>query len=162
MRQARPSDAPQVAFLLRQAAETGFALQSLEEIDEGAVARDLAEGLGLRIVVERGEDVTGYLTIVPGETSALSRTGDLQLVVRRDVQGKGTGAELMRHAIAWAEGGALDRIEIFVRATNLRAISLYKRFGFVEEGILRKRIRGPDGTRIDDVVLARTFESGLE
>lgn len=155
MRQARPSDAHAVALLLRQAAQTGFALQSLDEIDEAEVAHDLAEGLGLRIVVERGDQVTGYLTIVPGETMALSRTGDLQLIVDQEVRGRGIGAELMRNALAWADGGALDRLEVFVRATNQRAISLYKRFGFVEEGVLRQRIRLPDGRRVDDIVFAR-------
>lgn len=155
MRQARPSDAHAVALLLRQAAQTGFALQSLDEIDEAEVAHDLAEGLGLRIVVERGDQVTGYLTIVPGETMTLSRTGDLQLIVDQEVRGRGIGAELMRNALAWADGGALDRLEVFVRATNQRAISLYKRFGFVEEGVLRQRIRLPDGSRVDDIVFAR-------
>lgn len=155
MRQARPSDAHAVALLLRQAAQTGFALQGLDEIDEAEVAHDLAEGLGLRIVVERGDQVTGYLTIVPGETMALSRTGDLQLIVDQEVRGRGIGAELMRNALAWADGGALDRLEVFVRATNQRAISLYKRFGFVEEGVLRQRIRLPDGSRVDDIVFAR-------
>lgn len=155
MRQARPSDAHAVALLMRQAAMTGFALQGLDEIDEAEVAHDLAEGLGLRIVVERGDQVTGFLTIVPGETMALSRTGDLQLIVDQEVRGRGIGAELMRNALAWADGGALDRLEVFVRATNQRAISLYKRFGFVEEGVLRQRIRLADGTRVDDIVFAR-------
>lgn len=155
MRQARPSDAHAVARLLRQAAETGFALQSLEEIDEVDIARDFVEGLGLRIVAERGDDIVGYLTLVPGHTRALSRTGDLQLVVDNSLQGRGIGAELMRHAIGWADGGALDRIEIFVRAANERAIALYKRFGFLEEGRLRRRIRQPGGKRQDDVLLAR-------
>lgn len=158
MRQAKPSDAPQVAALFRQAAETGFALVSPDEVDEAAIARDLAEGLGLRIVTERGGEVVGFLTIMVDERERLSRTGDLQLVVRRDVQRTGIGVELMRHAIAWSDGGALDRIEIFVRATNERAVDLYKRFGFVEEGRLRRRIRLADGTFVDDVVLGRVFE----
>lgn len=161
MRQARPSDAHAVALLLRQAAQTGFALQDVEEIDEDEVARDLAEGLGLRIVVERGDQLSGVLTIVPGNTRVLSRTGNLQLVVDEQLRGKGIGAELMRHALAWADGGALDRIEIFVRATNTRAISLYKRFGFVQEGVLRRRIRRNGGVRIDDVVLARLCDPVL-
>lgn len=158
MRHARPSDAYAVAQLLRQAAQTGFSLHDIEEIDEAEIARDLAEGLGLRIVVERGDQLAGYLTIVPGSTRVLSRTGDLQLVVDEQLRGKGIGAELMRHALAWADGGALDRIEIFVRATNEPAISLYKRFGFVQEGVLRRRIRRSGGVRVDDVVLARLFD----
>lgn len=162
MRQARPSDAPAIAQLLREAAETpGYALAAPHEIDDAQVALDIAEGLGLRAVFERNGEVVGMITIEPGEVASLARTGRLRMAVRRDVQGKGIGAALLRYAIAWAEAGALDRIEIFVRAHNTRAIELYKRFGFVEEGRLRQRIQRPDGTRLDDLVMARLFEPGV-
>jgi len=156
MRQARPSDAPAIAELMRQVAEAGFSFASPEEVDEQRVLRDLEEGLGLRIVAERaGGELAGYLKLDPGRYVSSSRTARLQMGVRRDLQGKGIGKELLRAAIAWAEAGAVDRIEVFVRATNGRALKLYERFGFVEEGRLRQRVRQPDGRRIDDVVLGR-------
>jgi ribosomal protein S18 acetylase RimI-like enzyme len=162
MRQARPSDASQVAALLRQVAETGVSFASPDEIDDARVEQDLAEGLGLRVVAERHGEVAGFLKLDPGRYVSVSRTARMQLVVRRDVQGKGIGQELLRAAISWAEGGAVDRIEVFVRETNVRALDLYKRFGFVEEGRLRQRVRLPDGRRVDDVVLGRVFINALE
>lgn len=162
MRQARPSDAPSVAALLRQVAETGVSFAAPDEIDEARIERDLAEGIGLRVVAERQGEVAGFLKLDPGRYVSVSRTARMQLVVRRDVQGKGIGQELLRAAIAWAEGGAVDRIEVFVRETNVRALDLYKRFGFVEEGRLRQRVKLPDGRRVDDVVLGRLFVNALE
>jgi ribosomal protein S18 acetylase RimI-like enzyme len=158
MRQARPSDSPSITALLRQAAATGFATASADEIDEADVVRDLEEGLGLRIVAERQGEVVGYLKVEVGENVSLARTGRLQFVVRRDLQGKGIGAELLRSAAGWAEAGAVDRLEVFVRAGNERALALYRRFGFVEEGRLRQRFRAPDGGLLDDLVLGRVFE----
>lgn len=157
MRQARPSDAPAIAALLREAAVPGLSLAAAEEIDEERVALDIAEGLGLRAVAERQGELVGMIKIEPGEFTSLARTGRLQMAVRREFQGRGIGAELLRYAIAWAEAGAADRIELFVRATNTRAIELYRRFGFVEEGLLRERVRLPDGRRVDDLVMARLF-----
>lgn len=162
MRQARPSDAPAIARLLREAAQTpGYAQAAPHEIDDAAVALDIAEGLGLRAVHERNGEVVGMITVEPGELASLSRTGRLRMAVRKDLQGKGIGAALMRYAINWAEAGALDRIEIYVRAHNTRAIELYKRFGFIEEGRLRNRILRPDGTRIDDLVMGRMIEQAV-
>jgi ribosomal protein S18 acetylase RimI-like enzyme len=155
MRQAKPSDALAVTALLRQVAETGVSFAAPHEIDPERIARDLAEGLGLRIVVERNGEVVGYLKLDPGLYESVARTARMQLAVREDLRGRGIGAELLRAAVSWAEGGALDRIEIFVRENNPRAIALYKRFGFVEEGRLRQRVRLRDGRRVDDVVLGR-------
>lgn len=161
MRQAKPSDAPAIALLLRQAAEAGFGTVGVDEINEARIAEDIAEGLGLRIVVERHGELAGYLKIEPGEYRSLSRTGRLQFAVHRDFRGKGIGAELLRHAVDWAEGGAVDRLEVFVRATNERARKLYRRFGFEEEGRLRARYLGADGRLVDDLVMGRLIEPPL-
>jgi RimJ/RimL family protein N-acetyltransferase len=46
------------------------------------------------------------------------------------------------------------KIELNVRSVNEVARRLYRRVGFVEEGVLRDRVRLPDGTFVDDIVMA--------
>jgi len=46
------------------------------------------------------------------------------------------------------------KVELLVRATNERAIRLYRALGFVEEGRFRDRVRLPDGTLVDDIAMA--------
>jgi RimJ/RimL family protein N-acetyltransferase len=41
-----------------------------------------------------------------------------------------------------------------VRSTNARAIALYEKLGFVEEGRFRLRLRLDDGTFVDDIGMA--------
>ncbi len=62
---------------------------------------------------------------------------------------------LLQHIQSWAAGRpGLHKIELLVRATNAAAIRLYTRLGFREEGILRDRVRLPDGKFVDDLAMA--------
>jgi RimJ/RimL family protein N-acetyltransferase len=48
----------------------------------------------------------------------------------------------------------VKKIELLVRATNQRAIRLYSKLGFLEEGRFRDRVRLPDGSFVDDLAMA--------
>ena len=62
----------------------------------------------------------------------------------------------MMNALAdWARlAPQVQKVELDVRSTNMRARRLYEKFGFVEEGRFRNRIRLPDGQLIDDIAMA--------
>ena len=62
---------------------------------------------------------------------------------------------LMHDILDWAQLTAkVQKIELLLRATNARAIHLYSKLGFVEEGRFKNRIRLPDGSFIDDIAMA--------
>jgi putative acetyltransferase len=61
---------------------------------------------------------------------------------------------LMATLIDWALRTRVEKIELIVRSTNQPAIRLYRKFGFVEEGRFRNRVRLADGDYIDDVSMA--------
>lgn len=64
-------------------------------------------------------------------------------------------AELFEEKIeSLATRGRYIVAELRVRSTNARAIGLYKKLGFVEEGRFRRRLRLEDGTFVDDVAMA--------
>lgn len=68
--------------------------------------------------------------------------------------GRGVGTEAMRllvdHAF-WALN--LERVELNVFDFNTRAIHVYKKLGFVEEGRLRRR-RFKEGRWVDEILMA--------
>jgi putative acetyltransferase len=77
----------------------------------------------------------------------------LGMSIRKAWCGRGIGTEMMRYAIAWAKGtGVVRRIELLVYADNARAIHLYRKFGFVEEG-RRRGVVLRDGVYIDDLIM---------
>lgn len=69
------------------------------------------------------------------------------------MQRKGIGTKLLERVIEWAKNShTLEKIQLNVRASNLSAISLYKKMGFEEEGRLKNRIKIKD-RYIDDVIM---------
>ncbi|MBC8131868.1 MAG: GNAT family N-acetyltransferase [Deltaproteobacteria bacterium] len=59
----------------------------------------------------------------------------LNIVVHPGNTERGIGKALMTHMLSWAkEHPDLRKIELIVRSTNERAIGMYRKLGFVEEG----------------------------
>ena len=86
---------------------------------------------------------------------ATSHVFRLTIVVHPGFVGQGIGSALMRDLLHWAEQTPrVGKIELLVRATNARAIRLYSKMGFVEEGRFKDRLRLPDGSFVDDIAMA--------
>jgi RimJ/RimL family protein N-acetyltransferase len=61
------------------------------------------------------------------------------ITVAKDWRGQGVGTALLHHLIGWCHGQpTIHRLELEVFTINTRAIQLYRRVGFVEEGIRRE------------------------
>jgi L-phenylalanine/L-methionine N-acetyltransferase len=70
-------------------------------------------------------------------------------------QGQGIGDQLMTALIDWADNWAgVLRIELTVFADNAKAIALYQRHGFVQEGFMRAYALR-DGVYADTLAMAR-------
>ena len=111
--------------------------------------------LGCYWVVEEQDAVIGHAFIEPMNMAGNSHVFQLNIVVYPGFTGRGIGTALMTELLNWArQNSRLEKIELLVRATNTRAIELYKKFHFVEEGRLRRRVRTPDGDYVDDVTMA--------
>jgi putative acetyltransferase len=79
----------------------------------------------------------------------------LGIAVAAAWQGKGVGDELMRRLLDWADNWAgYLRLELTVYVDNARAIALYRKHGFVEEGISRAHALR-DGVYVDSLMMAR-------
>lgn len=71
-------------------------------------------------------------------------------------RGRGGGRMLMEAAIA-AVPGSIHKVELEVFPDNEAAISLYRSFGFDEEGLRRDHYLREDGTLRSALVMARLF-----
>jgi L-phenylalanine/L-methionine N-acetyltransferase len=93
--------------------------------------------------------------VVPERSPRRSHVGLIGMAVHDQWQGRGVGTALVRAAIELADRWLnLHRLELIAFVDNERAISLYKRFGFEVEGLLR-RYAFRDGVFVDAYTMAR-------
>ncbi|MCB1756083.1 MAG: GNAT family N-acetyltransferase [Gammaproteobacteria bacterium] len=110
-------------------------------------------------VVEQECSVVGFYRIIrnKGRTAHVARLGTL--AVAPPVQGKGVAENMLTQVIDELRESGVKRIELIVESDNPRALSFYKRFGFVKEGTLKNFYkRAEEKNYIDDYLMARIFD----
>lgn len=160
LRPAAASDAPTIAAAQRAVAQTpGLLASRPEEIDDAEVARKIAalgeQGGGIFLVAEERGELVGHGLLQKYRLAVTAHIVELTLVAHAGHQGRGVGRQIMRALIDWARAQpAVEKIELRVRASNERALGLYRSLGFVEEGRFRRRIRLGPAAYVDDVAMA--------
>lgn len=112
------------------------------------------------VAVDAGR-IVGHACVERMPLLGLRHVVRLTVVVHPGESGRGIGTALLEHLQRWAVAEPdLRKIELLVRATNTRAISLYQRLGFREEGRFKDRVRLPDGRFVDDIAMAWFTDEG--
>ena len=99
-----------------------------------AFIRRCKETKSVELFLMDGDTVAGWCDVVPAKGI---RTGSLGIGLRRRYRGKGYGAELLDAAIEKA-ARRFDKVVLYVREDNDRAINMYLRRGFVTKKIYSK------------------------
>lgn len=159
IRPACLDDAAAFCAAEREIARTpGLLISRPEELRPEAFAaliEKLTTDAGCYFVAEENGSSVGHALLNPMELTALAHVFRLTIVVHPGQSGRGIGTALMQAVCNWAaRSPRVHKVELFVRSTNESALSLYRKFGFVEEGRLRERVRLPDGSYIDEVSMA--------
>jgi RimJ/RimL family protein N-acetyltransferase len=159
VRPARASDAAGLCAAERETARIPGRLVSLpDELEPAAFARRIDElaAAGSYLVVESDNGIVAHGLLEPvGPLAALAHIRTLTIVVHSGHTGQGIGHVLMQSLLDWARAQpGVEKVELRVRATNAAAVHLYTKFGFVEEGRLRRRVKLADTGYVDDITMA--------
>lgn len=163
IREATRLDAHAVARILKEGADFGLVARS-DEVDPAACSRQIefaraaANSLVVVATIPAGDDdeVIGLLTLEGAPLLRLYDVARLNMAVTPSHHGRGVGRALVQYATECADASdKIRKIELLTRANNERAIRLFTKLGFIEEGRLRARLRRDDGTYLDDVCMAR-------
>ena len=100
-----------------------------------------------------GSELAGQLGI---ETQ--NGVAEFGMMVAADWRGRNVGPALMDAAIGWARGAGAHKVTLQVWPHNHRAQALYRRFGFVEEGRLRRHYRRRNGELWDALVMGYVLD----
>ena len=85
-----------------------------------------------------GEEVVGWADIFPHTRKTVDHRGMLGMGVLPPYRGQGIGSFLLKEVIELARTRGLEKVELEVYASNIGAQALYKKFGFVQEGLIKK------------------------
>lgn len=106
------------------------------------------------IIAEVNGKVVGWLEFESQTRKKISHTGSFGIMIHKDYRGIGIGRMLINELLNWAEKNPLiEKVSLGVFSTNLRAISLYKSMGFVEEGRKINEIKMGENQYIDDILM---------
>ncbi|WP_349730236.1 GNAT family N-acetyltransferase [Peribacillus frigoritolerans] len=106
------------------------------------------------IVAEINGEVIGWIVFQSENRKRMSHKGSFGMMIRKNYRGKGMGKELLKALLEWAEANPfIEKVSLGVFSTNQRAISLYKKMGFVEEGRKIKEFKMSEREYVDDIIM---------
>lgn len=162
IRNAQIEDAEQLIELIpRLETETDFLLREPGEFkitleqERAYIKNKLESENDLFLVAEVNGKIVGTLGFGGNTLKRYRHQGQFGMAVLKKYWGKGIGSALLETLLEWADSKGLLRISLQVYATNERAKKLYKKFGFEEEGRLRKDCILSSGEVIDTIIMAR-------
>lgn len=107
-------------------------------------------------VIENGQkNIVGTVGLHVAQNPRLRHSASIGIMVHKDYQGKGIGKKLMETVIDLADNWLmLKRLELGVFKDNIRALNLYKSFGFEIEGT-KKCAAIRNGEYVDEYIMGR-------
>lgn len=111
----------------------------------------------LAIIAEYQSNIIGFLDFHNGHKERIQHQGSFGMSVTDKYRKQGIGKAMLTVLLAWAkENHVIEKVCLEVFAENTDAISLYKKFGFVEEGRKVKAIK-VDANKYYDLISMALF-----
>ena len=107
----------------------------------------------LMLVLEHNKLLVGYLTAERGFANRIKHSAYITVGILADYQGQGLGKKLFTQLKNWAITNNITRLELTVMKHNTAGVSLYKKMGFVIEGIKQKSLI-VNGQYVDEYYMA--------
>ncbi|KZE64846.1 GNAT family acetyltransferase [Fictibacillus phosphorivorans] len=83
--------------------------------------------------------IIGIATINSSQKERTKHVGTLGIVISEKYTGMGLGKALMNELLEWAkQNGITKKISLVTNESNTKAIDLYRKLGFEQEGLLKK------------------------
>ncbi|WP_216829504.1 GNAT family N-acetyltransferase [Alkalihalobacterium elongatum] len=140
-------------FLQKESART--------EEEEQQFIQEMKENDNMYVVVDIDGKVSGLARVIRGSLEMKQHTGLFRTWLTSNAQGKGIGKKLMNYTFNWCKTNHLHKLCLTVFASNEIALELYKKAGFVVEGIQKEQVC-LKGKYDDEVFMAYFFKSGGE
>ncbi|MGH4122824.1 MAG: GNAT family N-acetyltransferase [Clostridium sp.] len=157
IRSAQAKDAAEIILIVKQVIDgTSFFPRTADEFNFTVEQEEAyIKSTALFLVVEVEGKIVGSATLDRSTLSKLKHTATFGITISKESCGLGIGSLLMGKIIEWAGLNGVEKIDLEVFEDNTSAIKLYRKFGFIKEGIKRKAIKTNEGYK--DVILMGRF-----
>jgi RimJ/RimL family protein N-acetyltransferase len=106
------------------------------------------------LVAEFNGIIVGGINVENGLRRRIAHVGTIHISVRKKYRGLGVGKALLQCTLDWAGTNSLiEKLALGVFENNQRAIGLYKKMGFVEEGRRLKEVKIQPGKYLDSIIM---------
>lgn len=117
-------------FLSYGAGESGLTIRDQQKL----IDRSIKIGTWLILIAEMNQQIAGLLNFRSDNRPRIRHTGTFGVMVLKNYWGIGIGRSLVNSLVEWAKTTNIKKINLKVRPDNKRAMNIYKKIGFVEEG----------------------------
>ncbi|WP_335869470.1 GNAT family N-acetyltransferase [Bacillus sp. 2205SS5-2] len=106
------------------------------------------------LVAEVNGEVVGWVVFISQDRKRTAHTGSFGIMISKKYRGIGVGKRLLTALLDWAEKNPLiEKVSLGVFSTNDRAISMYRKMGFTEEGRKIKEFKMKENVYVDDILM---------
>ena len=106
------------------------------------------------LIAECNKTIVVWLAFQSTELKSLDHTCSFGLMVRKDQRGQGIGKRLIEELLIWAAANPMiEKVCLGVFSSNISAIALYRKMGFIEEGRKIHEIKIADNLYVDDILM---------
>jgi RimJ/RimL family protein N-acetyltransferase len=149
VRAARRQEARRLAELIAEIAEERDGIATEPPVDVRERARAFAATIAGTLVAVADGEIVGSLHIEPSRFGV----GEIGMGITRAWRGRGVGTALMTAALEKARAEGLHKLSLEVFPHNTAAIALYRKFGFVDEGLRLRHYRRASGEVWDSLLM---------
>ena len=134
--------------------ESGEGLLTPEDFEKLIYEDSIAEK-HIFLVAEVECKIVGFTRCEGNKLSRFRHKAEFGICISKEYWGYGIGKVMIENILMWADTTGIKKISLTVVQTNTKAIQLYKKYGFVEEGLLINDRIHKDGNYYNTVIMGR-------
>ncbi|OOM69943.1 GNAT family N-acetyltransferase [Clostridium sp. BL-8] len=136
--------------------ESGEGLLTPEDFEK-IIHEDNTSERTLFLLAEVNNRIVGFTRCEGNKLNRFKHKAEFGICIEKDYWSYGIGKVLIENVLKTMDSVGIKKISLTVVQTNTKAIQLYKKYGFVEEGILINDRIHKDGKYYNTVMMGRVL-----
>ncbi len=136
--------------------ESGENLLTPEDFEK-VIHEDNTSERTLFLLAEVNDKIVGFTRCEGSRLNRFKHKAEFGICIEKDYWSYGIGKILIENVLEVMDRAGIKKISLTVVQTNTKAIQLYKKYGFLEEGILINDRIHKDGKYYNTVIMGRVL-----